>query len=28
VQEAAGAAIERILGMDVGEINVYIQDVA
>lgn len=28
VQEAVGAAIERILGMDVGEINVYIQDVA
>lgn len=28
VQEAVGAAIERILGMDVGAINVYIQDVA
>lgn len=28
VQEAVGAAIEHILGMDVGAINVYIQDVA
>lgn len=28
VQEAVGAAVERILGMDVGEINVYIQDIA
>lgn len=27
VQEAAGAAVERILGMEVTEINVYIQDV-
>ena len=28
VQEAVGAAIEHILGLRVGEINVYIQDVA
>ncbi len=28
VQEAVGAAIEHILGMEAGEINVYIQDVA
>jgi len=28
VQEAVSAAIERILGMGVSEINVYIQDVA
>ncbi len=28
VQEAVGAAVERILGLRVGEINVYIQDVA
>jgi len=28
VQEAVGAGIERILGLRVGEINVYIQDVA
>ncbi len=28
VQEAVGAAVERILGLEVGEINVYIQDVA
>jgi uncharacterized alkaline shock family protein YloU len=28
VQEAVGAAISHILGMGVGEINVYIQDVA
>jgi uncharacterized alkaline shock family protein YloU len=28
VQEAVGAAVERILGLEIGEINVYIQDVA
>lgn len=28
VQEAVGAAVEHILGLRVGEINVYIQDVA
>jgi uncharacterized alkaline shock family protein YloU len=28
VQEAVGAAVEHILGMDVAELNVYIQDVA
>jgi uncharacterized alkaline shock family protein YloU len=28
VQETVGAAVERILGLRVGEINVYIQDVA
>lgn len=28
VQEAVGAAVERILGMDAREVNVYIQDVA
>lgn len=28
VQEAVAAAVEHILGMGVGEINIYIQDVA
>jgi uncharacterized alkaline shock family protein YloU len=28
IQEAVGAAVEHILGMDVAELNVYIQDVA
>jgi uncharacterized alkaline shock family protein YloU len=28
VQEAVGAAVEHILGMSVGEINIYVRDVA
>ncbi|HEV7127577.1 MAG TPA: Asp23/Gls24 family envelope stress response protein [Ktedonobacterales bacterium] len=28
IQEAVGAAIEHILGMDVSEINVYVRDVS